>query len=328
MTTTHATASRATAKLDSSRLVRLLAMSRSWVGVASLAICLSVLATAPSLAADKTRVLLLHVDGPKNQQADRDALFAGLQAKLAAYSNLEVALGPDGDITDQMIDLECIDLDDECLGKLATKSNAARVIHGEAGKKGRVTTLKLRIVEAGGTSVADQSLEAKDAATLTPLAAAAIEAAFGPPPPVIAKGRLMVEVSGKGASIFLGPELVGTGAVTLTLDAGEYTIRVAQAGSEEVIRRVKVRADDTTVERVTLVPLPVAKLPDDKKGDDDEAGAGWVPWLLVGAAVVGGTVAAFLLLSGDEDTTVRGPAVLGIDPNSAWRDPATFGGRQ
>jgi hypothetical protein len=292
-----------------------------------LLICLALAAVAPASAADKTRVLLLQVDGPKNLQADREALLEGLQTKLEAYSNLELVKGPDGDITDQMIDLECIDLDDECLGKLAAKANATRVIHGEAGKKGRVTSLRLRIVEATGASVADQSLEAKDATTLIPLAAASIEAAFGPPPPKVVKGRLMVEASAPTASIFLGPELIGTGTATVTLDAGEYTIRVAHAGSEEVIRRVKVVADDTTVERVTLVPLPVAKLPDDKK-TDDEAGAGWVPWVLVGAAVVGGTLAAILLLSGDEEDTIRGPAVLGIDPNSAWRDPATFGGRQ
>ena len=137
----------------------------------------------------------------------------------------------------------------------------------------------------------------------------------------------MVETSSPGASIYLGPELIGTGTATVTLDVGEYTIRISHPGSEEVIRKVAVVADDTTVERVTLVALPVAKVPDDKK-DDDEASAAWVPWVLVGAAVVGGTVAAILLATSGGDDTVRGPATLGIDPNGAWRDPITFGGRR
>lgn len=281
--------------------------------------------TQPAHAADPGRVLLLHVDG-KNPQAERDGLFEAMKKKLASYSNLEIVKAPDGDITDQMIELECIDLDDECLGKLAAQAKAQRVIHAEAGKRGRLTTLKLRIVDAAGKSEAEQTLEARDAAALAPLAAAALEAALGPPPPVVVKGRLMVETSAPTAAIYLGAELIGTGTATVTVDAGEYTIRVSHAGSEEVIRKVKVLPDDTTVERVTLVALPVAKPPEPK--EDDEASAAWVPWVIVGAAVVGGTVAAILLLSGDEDSTPRGPAVLGIDPNSAWRDPLTFGGRR
>lgn len=294
--------------------------------LAIVALALAVTAsTEPAHAADPGRILLLHVDG-KNPQAERDGLFEAMRTKLASYSNLEVVKAPEGDITDQMIELECIDLDDECLGKLATQAKAQRVIHAEAGKRGRLTTLKLRIVDSAGKSEAEQTLEGRDATALAPLAAAALEAALGPPPPAVVKGRLMVEVSAPTASIYLGAELIGTGTATVTLDAGEYTIRVTHSGSEEVIRKVKVNADDTTVERITLVPLPVAKPPEPKK--DDEASAGWVPWVIAGVAVLGGTVAAILLLSGDEDSTPRGPAVLGIDPNSAWRDPLTNGGRR
>lgn len=292
-----------------------------------LALALAAVALTQSAhAADASRVLLLHVDG-KNPQAERDGLFEAMRTKLASYSNLEIVKAPEGDITDQMIELECIDLDDECLGKLATQAKAQRVIHAEAGKRGRLTTLKLRIVDSAGKSEAEQTLEGRDATALAPLAAAALEAALGPPPPAVVKGRLMVEVSSPTASIYLGAELIGTGTATVTVNAGEYTIRVTHAGSEEVIRKVKVLPDDTTVERITLVPLPIAKVPDPKK-DDDEASAAWVPWVIAGAAVLGGTVAAILLLSGDDDSTVRGPAVLGIDPNSAWRDPLTNGGRR
>ncbi|HRE90992.1 MAG TPA: hypothetical protein PK095_17855, partial [Myxococcota bacterium] len=86
-----------------------------------LAMILAALAlTGPAHAADPGRVLLLHVDG-KNPQAERDALFEAMRNKLATYSNAEVVKAPPGDITDQMIELECIDLDDECLGKLAAQ---------------------------------------------------------------------------------------------------------------------------------------------------------------------------------------------------------------
>jgi len=285
------------------------------------------LAAPEARASDPAQVLALNVDGSKLADADRAALLTTIKTKLGAYPDLRIVKAPDGDITDQMIDLECIDLDAQCLGKLATKYQAARVVHADVSKKGKNLVLHLRIIAADSAVVIDKTDEAKDLASLTALLDSGIEAAFGPVPVVAAKGTLVVEVASPYAVIYLGQQQIGTGTATVELEPGDYTIRITNAGSEEVIRKVRVTSAETTTERVQLTAIAVVP---PKKTDPDEAdsGSGWVLWVVIGAAVVGGTIAAIALTQDSGDTTVRGPAVLGIDPAGAWRDPATFGGRK
>jgi len=295
------------------------------LAVCALALC--AFAAPHARASDPAQVLALHVDEAKLADADRTAILTSIKSKLAAYPHLTVVKAPDGDITDQMIDLECIDLDAACLGKLATKYQAARVIHADVSKKGKNLVLHLRVIAADSAVVIDNTNDAKDLAALTALVDSGIEAAFGPAPVIAAKGTLVVEAGSPGASIYLGRDLIGTGTATVDLAPGDYTIRITNPGSEEVIRKVRVTSAETTTERVKLTAIAVVP-PTKPKPDEADSGSGWVLWVVIGAAVVGGTIAAIALTQDSGDPTVRGPAVLGIDPAGAWRDPATLGGRK
>ncbi len=279
--------------------------------------------------APPTKVIVLHVDGAKLAVMDRQELDTALEDKVKLYPSLALVSGPTGEITDEMIDLECIDLDAECLSKLGKKYQADRVIHAEVTHKPKGVALNLRVIDVPkGEAIFAKSLEAKTASALIPLLTAELEVPFGPPPKIIKKGTLVVEASSKKAQIFLGAELVGSGRVSLELEPGDYTIRVTEAGHEDVIRKVTVDSEKTTTETVAMVAIAKPPVETPPKAKVEKGGSGWVLWAVVGAVVVGGTVAVIALSSGSGDDVVRGPAVLGIDGSSAWRDPATFGGRQ
>lgn len=284
---------------------------------------------SPGAARAGTPVLALHVDGEKVPSKDRMDLHAALEARLRLYPNLSLLPVPEGDVTDEMIDLECIDLDVSCLAKLGTKYKAERVIHVGLTPKAGVIFMKVRIIDAkSGVALRENEAKAAHPIELAPALEAELDAVFGKPPEVKKKGLLVVEASSPEAQIQLGTEYMGTGNATAELPPGEYTIRVSLQGYQDVIRKVTVKEGQTTAEPVKLVPLvttpPVGK---DKKKEEPSAGAPWWPWVLVGAVVVGGAVAIIAATSGSGDDTVRGPAILSIDGTAAWRDGATIGGR-
>jgi hypothetical protein len=306
------------------------AIGRLLTALAGLTVfALATLLSASDSARAGTPVLALHVDGEKVPSKDRTDLHAALEARLRLYPNLEVKTGPQGDVTDEMIDLECIDLDTSCLAKLGTKYKAERVIHVALNPKAGVIFMKVRIIDAKtGAALRENEVKAAHAIELAPALEAEIDAVFGKPPEVKKKGFLVVEASSPEAQIQLGTEYMGTGNATAELSVGEYTIRVSLQGFQDVIRKVVVKEGQTTAEPVKLVPLvttpPVGK---EKKKDEPTASGAWWPWVLVGAAVVGGAIAIIAVTSGSGDDTVRGPAILSIDGSAAWRDGATIGGR-
>jgi hypothetical protein len=306
--------------------------AKAWSSTRSRALWLALLlcAIAPSAQAETppTKVIVLHVDGAKLAVLDRQELDTALEDKVKLYPTLALVPGPTGEITDEMIDLECIDLDAECMSKLGKKFGGDRVVHADVSHRTKGVTLNLRVIDVQkGVAIHTKTLEAKTASALVPLLTAELEVPFGPPPKIIRKGTLVVEASSKKAQILLGVDLVGTGRVSLELEPGEYTIRVTEPGHEDVIRKVMVDSEKTTTEAVAMVAIvkpPVEPPAEPKVG---KSSSGWILWAVVGAVVVGGTVAVIALSSGSGDDVVRGPAVLGIDGSSAWRDPATFGGR-
>jgi len=276
-----------------------------------------------------SKVLGLHVEGAKLSAKDRQDLFQVLQAKLRLYPGIELLNPPESELTDEMIDLECIDLDATCLSLLGKKYGADRVVYVEAEPKaGGQHTLVVRIVDAAtGRLARDTTQKVPAAAALAPALDLEIEAVLGKPPVVVGAPKpatITFETDQPGALIYLGSEVVGAGRVTLERPPGDYTFRVTAMGFEEQILQVTVTEGQVLVKSIALARLEAPKPP--KKPDDDD-GPSWVLWAVIGAVVVGGAVTAIALSSGSEDTTVRGPAVLSIDGSAAWRDPATHGGR-
>ncbi|MCC6624375.1 MAG: PEGA domain-containing protein [Deltaproteobacteria bacterium] len=285
-------------------------------------------ARADEPAPTSSKVLGLHVEGARLTAKDRQDLFQVLQSKLRLYPGVELKNPPENELTDEMIDLECIDLDASCLAALGKKYGADRVVYVEAEPGvGAEHTLKTRFVDvATGKLERDNTLKVPAAAALAPALEAEVEAVFGKPPTVVSGGAMAmitIETDQPGALVYLGSEVVGVGRVTFERPAGDYTIRIAATGYEEQILKITVTEGQAILKTVAMVKL---EAPKPKKPDDDD-GPSWVLWAVIGAVVVGGAITAIALSSGSEDSTVRGPAVLSIDGAAAWRDPATFGGR-
>jgi hypothetical protein len=279
------------------------------------------------------RVLGMNVEGDRLSKKDRADLLTVVQAKLGHYPSLELLQPPANELTDEMIELECVDIDLDCLARLGGKYGADTVfytqIDADAGK-GYVVAVKV-VQTAKKKLLRDSSTKVAAAAGLGAALEAEIEATFGKPPtPPVATttGFLVIAPNVPGAAVYVGTDLAGTGNVRLEKLPGEYTIRVVQDGYVEQIVTATVVAGETTTRTVELVMAGDGKKPgDDKKIDDDDGGGDWILWAVIGAVVVGGTIAIIAATSSGGDDTVRAPVVFSIDGNNAWRDASVSGGR-
>ncbi len=298
----------------------------------AIGLALGSLGAGAAHAAPATRVLGLHVDGEKLSAKDRTDLFAVMQAKLRLYPDIELKNPPAGELTDEMIDLECVDLDSTCLSRLGKKYEADRVVHVEVTTKGGKQQMRVRFVDVAlGKIARDKTVKADQVVELASALELEVEAVFGkPPPPVVMQkpGTLVIDVDSPDAVIQLAGEYLGTGTATSELAPGEYTVRITHKGFQDIIKKLLVKSGETTHESFRLVAIvgDLGPTKPKKPADDDELD--WVIWAVVGAVVVGSAVAVIALTAGGEDDVARGPAVLGIDGTSAWRDPATIGGRR
>ena len=75
--------------------------------------------STPALARAPTyRVLGMRVEGVDLSAKDRDDLFQVVQTKLRLYPTLTLLKPPEEELTAIMLDLECFEIDVECLTKL------------------------------------------------------------------------------------------------------------------------------------------------------------------------------------------------------------------
>lgn len=308
-------------------------MKRTRLHVALAALLLVGMLSLPARSAHAAeRVLGMNVEGDRLSKKDKDDLLTVVQAKLGHYPTLELLQPPSHELTDEMMELECIDIDLDCLARLGAKYGADTVFYAQIdsdGGKGYVVGVKV-VGTAKKKLLRDSSTKVAAAAGLGAVLETEIEAAFGKPPtpPVAATtGFLVIEPNVPGAAVYVGTDLAGTGNVRLEKLPGEYTIRVAQDGYVEQIVTATVVAGETTTRTVELVMAGGGKKPGDGKKIDDDDGGDWILWTVIGAVVVGGTIAIIAATSGGGDDTVRAPVVFSIDGNNAWRDASVIGGR-
>ncbi len=276
------------------------------------------------------KVLGLKVEGYDLSQKDKDDLFQVVQQKLKRYPHITLVHPPDGELTDEMIELECIDVDTDCLVKLGRKYNATRVFYVQVDPEEGSFKLTIRVVNANRK----RSLRDREAtvSSLTKLAGALereIEQVFGAEPSAEpAEGTILVAANVPGAKIYVNGEYAGTGKIKLKKPPGTYAIRINKVGYEEALFNLQVAARKLVRKMVEMVPLPDKPPvdpdlpPDDGTDKDRPLYKSPVLWGVVGGVVVAGVVAA-LLLGGDEEATgPRGSTVLSVDGNAAWRDAA------
>ncbi len=293
---------------------------------------LALLVVAPAASAQEPeRVLGLRVEGLKLSQKDRDDLFKVLQAKLREYPDLTLVKPPESELTDEMMDLECIDIDVDCITKLGKKYGASRVFYAEVVPDASGYSLKVRVVDVTkGVALRDREAPVAAQAELAGALEREIVAVFGvPPPPKPVVGKLVVTAD-VGAKIFVAGDYAGTREVRLDKPPGTYAVRVAREGYEDQLFQLEVKAGETAERAVQLTALPAVvagelarEVPPDKPPTAKKKFyKTWWFWTVVGVVAVGATAGAVAATSGGGQDRATGKVVLSVDRANAWRDAA------
>ncbi|MCB9786867.1 MAG: PEGA domain-containing protein [Deltaproteobacteria bacterium] len=276
------------------------------------------------------RVLGLRVEGSKLSDKDKDDLFRVVQSKLREYPDLILVKPPESELTDEMMELECIDIDVDCITKLGKKYGASRVFYAEVVPSGDAFTLKVRIVDSDkGVALRDREARVAAQAELAGALEREIVAVFGPPPPPKPVVGKLVVTAEAGSKIFIDGAYAGAGEIRLEKPPGTYAVRVTREGYEDELFQLQVEAGATAERQVTMRALPPVvqgelprEVPETEPAAKKPFYKTWWFWTLTGVVVVGATAGAVAAASGGGDSPATGKIVLSVDRANAWRDAA------
>ncbi|OGQ23886.1 MAG: hypothetical protein A2138_22105 [Deltaproteobacteria bacterium RBG_16_71_12] len=127
-----------------------------------------VIADAPAAAPQRTKLLVLDVQGAELEPAQRDTLTGTITARAARFSSLDVLSSQDlrqlADLRSDQAAAGCEDAASSCMAELANALGAELVLATRAGKLDAVTVITLQLFEvkkgaaAGRASVQGWSL--------------------------------------------------------------------------------------------------------------------------------------------------------------------------
>lgn len=298
---------------------------------ATLIVALLIMPSGPASASPTQKILGMHVEGDSLSPKERKDLFQVVQSKLKFYPDVELVQPPDADLLDVMLELECIDIDPDCLTRVGQQYGADRVFYAQVDRDAGFSLL-VRVVDVrDGRVLRDGVRPASTKSELPGLLAIEIEDVFGAPPVAKPKrGVMIVAVGVEGASIFIEGAFVGTGRVQLKQPPGTYTVRVTRDGYTDAIFKLKVKAGKTTERAVSLKPLP-APVPSDVEattgasGGEPEFYETWWFWTIVGAVAAGAAVGVVYGVTSEKPGPPAGPLTLSVDRGMAWRDVSLRG---
>ena len=293
--------------------------------VLALALCPLFLSLQAS-AAPKTKVLLLPVQSEALSAGERDAVTTVVRDALGKYTSLELLPTPKVDLLEVMLELECTDIDTECLGKIGKKYGGDQLVYLDAAAAGSKLGVKIKVIEVKSGKVLKETAETADAKSDLPGAVGKLAvAAFGPLPKVVEPVKpkmsdVSVTANVEGAEVFFNGTLTGKTPVKTQLKPGHYTVRVAKGGFVEVTQGVDVLPGKPFDVTFTLkeavqdkVPPPVVSAPFYKQ---------WWFWTAIGVGVAG-IVTTAVVLSGGEETAPTGVVNFGI--STPDQDPLVMG---
>ena len=286
-------------------------------------------------SAKKIKLLGMRVESMDLSDKDRDDLFQVIQRKLRAYPHLELIKPPETDITDEMMELECMDIDNDCLGRLGRKYGAERVVYAQVDKIDGGYAVMFRVTDVGAAqALRDRRRVVMARADLTEALQSEVEAVLGPPPPPPdTKGRLTVVATVPGAKIDIDGEYAGTGRVSLMKKPGKYVVRVWRTGYEDSLFEMAITSGGKAEKTIKLEALPEPKeeptvMPTTAPAEiesETQFYETWWFWTTIGVVVAGGTAFGVVMATRPEDRPV-GNIQLSMDPDGAWRDVGVRGG--
>lgn len=313
-------------------------MQRSRLVLTVLLVALGTLSAATAALAQKpkSKLLIVPSEGPDVSKAAREGVVARLAAEIGKYPNITLLDTPRTSLIDDMFELECFDLDDECLGKLAIKYKADKLLLASLEKSpeaGVTVELKLYDPTAGRVASAFRRIEVAESA-LPGVAEQGVQSLLGPPPAAEPeKGTVQVTANVAGAQVRVGTVAAGETPMTAEITPGTYPVVISKPGYQEVVTRVTIKPGAVSMVRGDLVvvpiePPPVAKTdqpPEQPPEEETPLYKQWWFWTGIGAVVAGGVIAtAVLLTPGDKPAT--GDLDFTLRPGAISGDPAVRGG--
>lgn len=295
----------------------------------------SAVQAAETAEAPKEKVLGLKIEGLDLSDKDKEDLFKILQKRLLSYPYVHLVQPPEGELIDQMIELECVDVDVDCLSRVGAAEGATKVFYAQVNKlKKSQYELWVQLVAVGtAKSLFQERRKVKKRTRLAASLEKLIREAFGSPPkPKAQKGKLMIEVAPGGAKIYINGDYAGVGRVSRKKIApGTYNIRVTRPSYQEEIFQVEVKAGETARRKVNLqvIPGPPVRIEPKVVAEVEEKTPvyqKWWFWTSIGAATMVSAVVAVLATRGEEATT--GGVSLSVDGLDAWKDSAILGADQ
>lgn len=312
-------------------------MRRSFATVAVAGLMVLALGVPAALAqAAPTRLLIVEMDGSGVGKATRDGVRERVEAGLAKHRRFEVQSTPGGSLIDEMFELECIDLDDDCLGKLAGKYSAKMVLVLSIDRDpngGAVFEVKLFDTAAGGASSSFRRMGVAEG-TLGTMAGDALVSLIGEPPAPAKpkKGTVKVTSGVPGATVRIGRVAAGETPFEGEVPPGTYPVIIKKDGYEEFVTRVTVKAGAVTTVAGKMKMIAAEPTPEPEKEpepvpieDEDEEGGTpiykqWWFWTGIGAVLAGGIATTVLLLDQDSGPAT-GDLSLSLRPWDVNADP-------
>jgi len=291
-------------------------------------------------AAKKPRVLVLQTQSEGLEDDDKAAATTIIRNTLGKYPKIKLLATPEIDLLELMLELECTDIDVECLTKIGKHYKADRVVYSEAESKGGGLGVKFKVVNAGKPQmISDIGGKANSKSALPKTLGKLITAAFGAAPAPVTAGPktapVTIKSNLKGANVWLNGELAGRTPLRIKLKVGKYKVRVHKDGYIEVEESLTVKAGKRVNLAVKLEKTPTSVTPGDPDPDPEEPIAPFPPvkkqpdddtpfyqtwwfWTSIGVGVAG-IVTVGVLATGGEDPAPTG--VLNFGFGSPDYDP-------
>ena len=278
----------------------------------------------------RIKVLGMQIEGTDLSATDKGDLFRVVQAALRSYAQVDLLKPPERELTDEMIDLECVDVDADCLSRLGKKYKAERVFYSQVDKaKAGAYTLLVRVVDVStGKATHDSKTKVPNRMGIANQLEKQVAKVFGggkkvAPGPKKDFGYISIKVENQpAAKIFVDKEFAGTGEVKVKRKVGEFTVKVTADGYAEQLFGVKVTPGRTTTRSVVMKPVggtPIST-PDDGSTVEPEFYETWWFWTIVGVVVVGGVTGIVVATTSDSGSQETGSVTFSVDPQQSWRD--------
>lgn len=287
----------------------------------------------PAMAARNTKLVPLAVQSDKMLDGDKAAATKALRDVLAKYTKITLLDTPTMDVFEVMMEVECTDIDADCLGKMAEHHKAQQLLYTVAEPQdGGAVKISMQLVKAGTSKVLKETTRmAANKADIAKALGEAVTDVFGKlAPKKVKSGIITFKTNVPGATIYLNKKSIGKTPKRVKLKPGKYQLKLVVKGHNELTEMLVVAEGEKRTAEYKLVattvlvkkdPDPIKKDPvkqpvkkDPKVEPEIPFYATWWFWTIIGVGVAGGVTAAVALSQGED------PAPTGVMA-TGWSAP-------